>query len=800
MKRLKACKLSVIMFIMIVTVILLMNNSTNVYGDSDSVSDLYTYTITPILEPFNEYFFVRTDNPDPETFRFVDKTSKYSDSSIINIDWDSWNEKIKLYEDIRYEDIKTGRVDGGYIFSSFNTDGGEVELQVKENSNDTWHDTNKKYNLLVLKDDADYLIDKYSVNSNFFNNMDAIQSGFSSICLYSGSSIRGSLYKAGKYWSLSSSPHIDQTFYIQSPYRRKDGKKLFASAVYPYRYDSLGFPGMMGTIAKRLDSSASYEWNGSSHAYINVTYGEETRIYGGCGRGNGQEIGEDMIKQYFEFGSKGTDITLEGIRQLLCDYSEAKMEDDVPKDDALTWKSICDTVGDGAWVRLIELKSVFGGSSTGYAYLNKEGEGKNFSTGSAGSNGSEIYWGGDLGYASDIWIDGRYISSWETFVKGAKFEDYPTSDIMIRNVTVPQIKYRKKYTNGVSGYEYIISEITEKEQDVVFNYSETEDKWIANSDTFDEGCADYSKISEFEKDGLIDNKYSDMITLTQDEVKEMHVDRNKDITPEEYYIYDGSAQPGTYRAESELIPLEKCSISLSRSDYVYDGKLKEPAVVVEYGTTTLIQDKDYTVRYESNKNAGIAKVVLKASENGNCKGEVTKEFIINKAEPTLKLSDRNMKLVVGDSNVKIKATTNSDGRLLYKSSNSGVAVVDANGKITSQKAGNCTITVMTSESKNFISKKVTVRVNVIKLKKQNIKSVSKITKTYGDGKFTLNIKVKGGAKVAYTSNNKNVVTVSKKGIVKIVGPGKAIVYVKVSGTSAYMPARKQIVINVKKHR
>ena len=37
----------------------------------------YTYTITPILSPFNEYFFVKTDNPDPTSFRFADKSSVY---------------------------------------------------------------------------------------------------------------------------------------------------------------------------------------------------------------------------------------------------------------------------------------------------------------------------------------------------------------------------------------------------------------------------------------------------------------------------------------------------------------------------------------------------------------------------------------------------------------------------------------------------------------------------------------------------------------------------------------------------
>ena len=68
----------------------------------------YTYTITPILEPFNEYFFVKTDNPDPTSFRFVDKSSKYSEDSTIRFDTD-WDDKVKLYEDIKYENKETFR-------------------------------------------------------------------------------------------------------------------------------------------------------------------------------------------------------------------------------------------------------------------------------------------------------------------------------------------------------------------------------------------------------------------------------------------------------------------------------------------------------------------------------------------------------------------------------------------------------------------------------------------------------------------------------------------------------------------
>ncbi len=515
-------------------------------ANSKSVTD-YTYKITPILEPFNEYFFVQTDNPDPTSFRFADKSSIYSDDSSIVFDWDDWDEEISLYEDIKYENRETGRVNGGYIFKSYDTDGGEIVLQSKNDAyyswDVTWSDTNVKLKLPILKDDVDYLIDTYANQSNFFDNMDAVQDGFSSICLYSGSYIRGELHKGGLFWSLSTSPHKDQTFYIQSPYYRDDNKSLFSSAIYPYRYDSLGFPSVMAAISKRLDSSSSYEWDSNYHYLINVTYGGETRSYGGSGNGEGQGISEDKIKQYFTFGTNGTKVTLESARQLLNDYAAIEMEDDVPCENALTWESVCDRIGNGAWVRL------YGFGRSGYSYLYNEGDGKSHWADPAGNNGAEIYWGGDLGHASDTWVDGRYVDLWESFVPGEKFEDHPTSDIILKNVTVPQItydlEYKYNYSTGSYDYKYTNFQITEKEKTVLFCYSESDNIWKASYEAFDDDCADYWRIADFVEKGLIDKKYLDMVTITLDEVKTLEVDKNTDTVPDDYFIYDGNVEPGT---------------------------------------------------------------------------------------------------------------------------------------------------------------------------------------------------------------------------------------------------------------
>ena len=514
-----------------------------------SVTD-YSYTVTPLLEPFNEYFFVKTDNPDPCSFRFIDKSSIYGDSGNISPNRDYRNDGPYLYEDIKYENIQTGRVDGGYIFRGSYTDGGEVELQsnVSTYYSSTWEDTGVKLRLPTLKDDVDYLIDTYATKSDFFDNMDAVESGFSSICLYSGSYIRGELYKVGDYWGMSTSPHKDQLFYIQSPYKRKNSKPLFASTAYPYRYDSLGFPSVLSTVAKRLDSTAEVSWNENYHYLVDVTYNGETRSYGGAGTGEGQGISNDKIKQYFTFTNSSAKLTTDSLRELLKYYASIKMEDDVPREDALTWKSIYDTVGEGSWVRLITITGIFGGSGIGYSYLYKDGDGDYFSTQNAGNAGGEIYWGGDLGYASDVWVDGRYVDAYENFVPGEKFENHPTSSIFIKT-DLPLVKYKTEYKYNYDTGKYVsystVTSVETKKNNVLFNYSSDDNIWTASYGSFENGYAYYDKIKEFVEKGQLDKKYLDMVTLTPDEVKALKVDRNTDAVPDKYFVYDMTEEPGT---------------------------------------------------------------------------------------------------------------------------------------------------------------------------------------------------------------------------------------------------------------
>ena len=80
------------------------------------------------------------------------------------------------------------------------------------------------------------------------------------------------------------------------------------------------------------------------------------------------------------------------------------------------------------------------------------------------------------------------------------------------------------------------------------------------------------------------------------------------------------------------------TVELSETSFTYDGSAKEPQVTVKDGSTVLTADTDYTVEFNSNKNAGTASV--KATLKGNYAGEKTEQFTISAKEitPVIELS------------------------------------------------------------------------------------------------------------------------------------------------------------------
>lgn len=79
--------------------------------------------------------------------------------------------------------------------------------------------------------------------------------------------------------------------------------------------------------------------------------------------------------------------------------------------------------------------------------------------------------------------------------------------------------------------------------------------------------------------------------------------------------------------------LSKAAVTLSQTEYTYDGKAKEPSVTVTAEGKTLLKDKDYSVSYNYNNRVGTATVYVKGI--GDNYGETSKAFIIKLATPQI---------------------------------------------------------------------------------------------------------------------------------------------------------------------
>ena len=142
------------------------------------------------------------------------------------------------------------------------------------------------------------------------------------------------------------------------------------------------------------------------------------------------------------------------------------------------------------------------------------------------------------------------------------------------------------------------------------------------------------------------------------------------------------------------------TITLSSTNYTYDGKEKEPTITVKYGTVELSQGTDYLVTYTNNTSAGTATV--KVTGTGNYKGEKTVTFTINKADSKLVFAESILTKNTTDTAFTNALTKTTDGTVTFKSSDTNVAIVNSmSGHVTIKGAGTATITATASEGKNY---------------------------------------------------------------------------------------------------
>ena len=143
--------------------------------------------------------------------------------------------------------------------------------------------------------------------------------------------------------------------------------------------------------------------------------------------------------------------------------------------------------------------------------------------------------------------------------------------------------------------------------------------------------------------------------------------------------------------EQEGKKLSECTITITQTSYIYDGKAKKPTVTVKDGNKTLVKDTDYTITYSNNINPGTAKITVT--------GKVAKKFTITEAdmpkqeekelsECIITLSQTSYTydgtakkpvVTVEDENIILEAGT--DYAVTYSNNiNAGIATVTVTGK------------------------------------------------------------------------------------------------------------------------
>lgn len=155
--------------------------------------------------------------------------------------------------------------------------------------------------------------------------------------------------------------------------------------------------------------------------------------------------------------------------------------------------------------------------------------------------------------------------------------------------------------------------------------------------------------------------------------------------------------------EDVEVDISKCKVTFDEDTHPYTGKAVKPEFTVSYvdedgDDVDLEEGEDYSVTYSNNRKVSKnAKIKIKGITD-NCTGTLVKTFTISKAKQ--KITAKNVSVSLSKKSVNLKAKC-STGTLKYKSSNTGVAVVDSNGKLNLKKKGKTIITIKAKASRNY---------------------------------------------------------------------------------------------------
>ncbi len=732
---------------------------------SSKIAELqkYTYEIIPVLLPFDYYLYLKTDNPDISNIRLVDADSTLNtgtDPAVFEV-YD------RVFDDVTYENEATYRVRGGYIlYGSGNSDGGTLKIEVEighyERTDSGYYkyveeyaDTSLTIDCPPLKNRAQYLVDTYTTDSmSFFEKLDAVEKGLNEISLYPYRLVNGNKPNPNQpypFYATSIYKELDLNEYYSNMFAGSAG--ILGRTAYPFILDSSGFPGVMSRVAEYLDSSCEVKANSNYHWLIDVTYGGETRSYGGAGTGSAANIfPTNKADELYTFTNSPTDYlgtaSLEMLYQKNKEYTaiaetEMKQYEGYLKGDAFN-----EAIGNGAWAK-VSTEPGFG-TLTGFSTF---GTTYTYLTLSPGQSSPWV--------VSDTWVDGRYVSAWEKQVLGATFEDYPTAGILLRNQT-----YTDMNGNAHTG-------------DMWFKYEAEDGKWKAKSCYYQRNW--YSSR---------DPELPEEFIMTRDQVKAI-ADSHTDFIPDSGVIYDGTVYPGTPFSINHVTSItlpERVNVIMKNSAplevTISPESANDQTVIFESSDSSIAYVsyfEEYGGYFVQGQTPGIATITATTKDGGYT---ATCEVIVMQGVTGVSLDRTSFELYIGSSET-LQATVEpemaANKKVIWSSSNPEIAFVDENGKVTGVAKGYTNITATTEDQGKTASCSCYVLqpVTGVTLDQTNLiidVGISNILIA------TVLPEDANNLGISWSSDNENVASVNvggwKYGVVTAVAPGTATITVK----------------------
>lgn len=266
----------------------------------------------------------------------------------------------------------------------------------------------------------------------------------------------------------------------------------------------------------------------------------------------------------------------------------------------------------------------------------------------------------------------------------------------------------------------------------------------------------------------------------------------KDATVTMYAKAEGGYNKSALR-EINVVVIDELDGILPASEFVESGIDGFYARVITVIRT--LTDGEWS-KYQEATNELIGGIENLGDKIINGEIEVVSGYKFVKKEQTISVEQNELTVALGKTE-QIKAS--AETAVTFTPSDETVISVDDEGVITPITVGSAVVTITAdADSKYKAADPVKVNVKVIEVRPQTVNAPSSISKTIGEGKFSLDATFEGDPEneLQYKSSNVNVATVDANGNVTILATGSAKITVIAPKKGVYQEATKDVTLTV----